>query len=566
MADNVFWSVILFALGILILLLALIKGESAWTVIHNFILGLFGISAFLVSPVLIYASVLIAMDKAQKTINGRIIQGVILIFLFSAIIQIIFIGDVYGTDFLDKVINLYEDGTLMKGGGLCSIVIAYPLIALFKRTGATIIILLLTFVVLMLFANKTIIDFFHMLSRPAKGIAGAVNAAREDSFIPPPGAKKTVPPNEPMPPKTKRKDFDIDIPIPTGKKAPQSNAVTATQVLEAQGNAKPAEDITPKTPEEAFPVHLVVSAEDKSVKKAKRDKLEEKVKAASADLDAIIKKASTVTKTPAKPSPVVINDTEPADLTPEPVRVSDIEAEIVRTTQEEEAHKYKIPPTTLLSAPKTTGISGDAEAEMKNNAETLVDTLKSFGVSTRIVDIHRGPTVTRYELQPSAGVKVSKITGLSDDIALNLAAAGVRIEAPIPGKAAVGVEVPNKFKDTVTIRELLESDKFRQCESKLSFVVGRDIEGNIIIGDIAKMPHVIIAGTTGSGKSVCTNSIIMSILFNATPDEVRLVLIDPKMVEFNPRRYRPQKGGGRALMGGSGDAQEIQAFRRQQCP
>jgi S-DNA-T family DNA segregation ATPase FtsK/SpoIIIE len=169
---------------------------------------------------------------------------------------------------------------------------------------------------------------------------------------------------------------------------------------------------------------------------------------------------------------------------------------------------------------------------MKQNADTLVETLNSFGVQTRIVDIHRGPTVTRYELQPAAGVKISKITGLSDDIALNLAAAGVRIEAPIPWKAAVGVEVPNKIKDIVAIRELIESTEFATAKSKLSFVVGKNIDGDVIIGDISRMPHIIIAGTTGSGKSVCTNSIIMSILYNASPDDVRMVLIDPKMVEF----------------------------------
>ena len=169
---------------------------------------------------------------------------------------------------------------------------------------------------------------------------------------------------------------------------------------------------------------------------------------------------------------------------------------------------------------------------MKQNADTLVETLKSFGVMTRIVDIHRGPTVTRYELQPNAGVKISKITGLADDIALNLAAAGVRIQAPIPGKAAVGIEVPNRVKDIVTLRDVIDTEEFRNAESKLTFAVGKNIDGEIILGDISKLPHVIIAGTTGSGKSVCTNGIIMSILYNASPDEVRLVLIDPKVVEF----------------------------------
>lgn len=169
---------------------------------------------------------------------------------------------------------------------------------------------------------------------------------------------------------------------------------------------------------------------------------------------------------------------------------------------------------------------------MKEKADTLINTLESFGVKARIVAIQRGPRVTRYEIQPAAGVKVSKITNLSDDIALNLAAAGVRIEAPIPGKAAIGIEIPNTNQDVVSIREIIESREFRDAKSKLAFSVGKDIAGNIIIGDVAKMPHMIIAGTTGSGKSVCTNSIIMSILYRATPDEVKLILIDPKMVEF----------------------------------
>ena len=193
---------------------------------------------------------------------------------------------------------------------------------------------------------------------------------------------------------------------------------------------------------------------------------------------------------------------------------------------------YKFPPISFLNQGSNTEVDVNSTIEMKQKADILVDTLNSFGVQTRIVGIHRGPTVTRYEVQPSAGVKISRITGLADDIALNLAAAGVRIEAPIPGKAAVGIEVPNGKKDLVTLREILESKDFKTSKSKLTFGVGKDIAGNVMLGDVAKMPHVIIAGATGSGKSVCTNSIIMSILYNATPDEVRLVLIDPKIVEF----------------------------------
>ncbi len=181
----------------------------------------------------------------------------------------------------------------------------------------------------------------------------------------------------------------------------------------------------------------------------------------------------------------------------------------------------------------------NAQKEMQNNSRKLVETLKSFGVNARIVNICRGPSVTRYELQPAPGVKISKITNLSDDIALNLAANGVRIEAPIPGKAAVGIEVPNKVVSMVSMRELIDSDKFKKAKSKLTCVLGRDISGEIVIADLAKMPHLLIAGTTGSGKSVCVNSILMSILYKATPDEVKLMLIDPKMVEFSKYKGIP---------------------------
>ena len=204
----------------------------------------------------------------------------------------------------------------------------------------------------------------------------------------------------------------------------------------------------------------------------------------------------------------------------------------------EEEKKYQFPPIQLLK-PKLNSDDSDAMEEMQNNAKKLIDTLTSFGVKASIVNICRGPSVTRYELQPAPGVKISKITNLSDDIALSLAANGVRIEAPIPGKAAVGIEVPNKVVSMVTMRELIDSDKFRNSKSKLTTVLGRDISGEIVVTDLAKMPHLLIAGTTGSGKSVCVNSILMSILYKATPDEVKLLLIDPKMVEFSKYKGIP---------------------------
>ena len=192
---------------------------------------------------------------------------------------------------------------------------------------------------------------------------------------------------------------------------------------------------------------------------------------------------------------------------------------------------YVFPPLNIL----TRGVrsKNDNSGELKATALKLENTLKTFGVNAKVTDVSQGPAVTRYELHPESGVKVSKIVGLSDDIKLNLAATDIRIEAPIPGKAAVGIEVPNKENSTVALRDLLESKAFKDFPSKLSFAVGKDIGGQIVVTDIAKMPHMLIAGATGSGKSVCINTIIMSILYKAKPDEVKLIMIDPKVVELS---------------------------------
>ena len=199
---------------------------------------------------------------------------------------------------------------------------------------------------------------------------------------------------------------------------------------------------------------------------------------------------------------------------------------------QEEEKPYIFPPIELLGEDPQEG-GGDSKEEMIANARKLETTLKSFGVDAKVVQINRGPTVTRYELSPSQGVKVSKIVNLADDIALNLASSGIRIEAPIPGKAAVGIEVPNKETQSVYLRTVLESDVYKDHESKVAFGLGEDIAGNAVVTDIGKMPHLLIAGATGSGKSVCINTLIVSVLYKANPDEVKLLLIDPKVVELS---------------------------------
>ena len=239
-----------------------------------------------------------------------------------------------------------------------------------------------------------------------------------------------------------------------------------------------------------------------------------------------------------------VSDTEKAEVSAKP---ADPDKEVVKKISDKEAgeamlsaseinkakapKKYKMPPINLLDRPVQANRESAGTLEAK--ALKLEDTLKSFNVDASVVQVTQGPTVTRYEIQPAVGVKVSKIVNLADDIALNLRAKSIRIEAPIPGKAAIGVEIENEKSTPVAIREIIDSNNFKNAKSKISFAVGKDISGDAIVANLKDMPHMLIAGSTGSGKSVCINSILVSLLYKATPDEVKLILIDPKVVELS---------------------------------
>ncbi len=223
------------------------------------------------------------------------------------------------------------------------------------------------------------------------------------------------------------------------------------------------------------------------------------------------------------------------------VAIKEQEAEL-EAAASRPAPVYTLPPLDLLLPSENNG--GTSNENLKGNAERLVDTLRSFGVETRVLNVSVGPAVTRYELQPAAGVKISRITSLADDIALNLAASGVRIEAPIPNKRAVGIEVPNRDVNIVRLREVIASNSFTESKNPLTVSLGRDISGNVVTANLAKMPHLLIAGATGAGKSVCINSFVISLLYKSTPEEVKLIMIDPKMVELGnyngiPHLYIP---------------------------
>lgn len=519
---NQFWSVILFAAGILIFLFTVIEGSSGWQFIHNLFRGLFGLSVFLVPVILIYTAILISMERSQQTVAGRAMWGIGLTLLGSSVVQIMFAGAARGNTFIEKCKYLYEAGSNLEGGGLLSALIAWPLIKFFGNVGAKIIICVLLFIFIMLLSNLTLFQFFGLFYKPFVRMYHSLQRIREENHILDSyeeweydeeqeaislansgGNEQDVVPED--------DSFDFDVPVSEDEEL----SVPDFDPPEIEGNTGSAIDI---------PIDGVlpqIQSTAKTTEKAQPEQNKPDKKADVNELDALVEQA------------VVGGDKEKAPETfAEKAAKAEENAPQKTDIRPAAAKKYLLPPTDLLTRGETKANDPAAATELKDKADTLIGTLKSFGVTARIVAIQRGPRVTRYEIQPAAGVKVSKITNLSDDIALNLAAAGVRIEAPIPGKAAIGIEIPNINQDVVPIRDIIESKEFRTAKSKLAFAVGKDIAGNIIIGDVAKMPHMIIAGTTGSGKSVCTNSIIMSILYRATPEEVKLILIDPKMVEF----------------------------------
>lgn len=315
------------------------------------------------------------------------------------------------------------------------------------------------------------------------------------------------------------------------------------------GEDNTVENMAEETPEEAWDMESQAAALAAEAMRAAEEKtdfhfadLEDAEETASPEMDMPeVEEPMAEEEMPVEEVQPVVEEM-PADVpAPEPVKTETTSPEAQKDAAQQPAASapaepaekpYVFPPISLLGRDPGNS-SGSGILEQQKNGRKLEMTLKSFGVEARVINVSAGPTVTRYEVSPSQGVKVSKIVNLADDIALNLAASGIRIEAPIPGKAAVGIEVPNKETKSVYLRTVLESDAFRKHPSKLAFALGEDITGNPIVTDIAKMPHLLIAGATGSGKSVCINTLITSILYKADPKEVKLLLVDPKVVELS---------------------------------
>ncbi len=520
------WSIVMFALGLVITAMAFVPGEKFWAYLRlNFLFGIFGFSSYLIGPVLLYIGVLTVSDKPVKL---KMFWAAGFILLLSNFVQIFFAGNVAGATLAEKLIELHYLGkTTVLTGGVLSVLMALPMQAAFGSTASKITITVLTVAFFMFLTDTTPYDIYIKMKEKAIRekdlLAQQMEASRAAK-----AEKQRLKEQQRAENERLRLEAEKERQILEATK-PKFNTRQIDFEIDDQPSVNVLEegtDFTEVDVQEKLQQTFDNVKEEKSIEQQKIDEIMKKLNLSQGtDSAEQAKKENTEkTLTEIEKAKNTLSAQEKAAIVP----LSDVAPELA---PEDKAYIYKHPPLDLFEKGGI-GNQGDVENELKTNAKKLVDTLESFGVQTRIIDISRGPAVTRYELQPLAGVKISKITNLADDIALNLAASGVRIEAPIPNKAAVGIEVPNKKGSSVNIRTIFESRQFRNATSPLTIALGMDIAGNVVTTDLTRMPHLLIAGSTGRGKSVCVNAIITSFLYKSSPEDVKLILIDPKVVEL----------------------------------
>lgn len=464
--------------------LAGIIGEG----INSFLKGVFGLGGFVLPYFLIIFSAMM-FAKVSKPFKGRTVIFLIIIFLMIDILN----AGRFVSDFdisATSIGEVYHNGTLLRSGGVAGMYLGY-LVA--KGVGIP-GLYLFSFAVIIIFLLLTV-------NTP---ISRAYEKAKERK-----AAKKER--------AAKRAEMLQDVEAEEIDKIDESQ-VDFLEYLKAAPEDRKRDNISKKNKKHIL--DLLKNDDKYGLKDSRINKNDNK----ESDLKDYIPVAAVTAAAVAVSGNS--DNTVDKDKTSKEASVETIEIEDFKTS----ASGYTLPPVELLKQGKTS--SKKSSENLAENARLLEETLKSFNVEAKVVNVTKGSSVTRYEIQPAIGVKVSRIVSLSDDIALNLRARSIRIEAPIPGKAAVGIEVENETRETVTIREMIDSREFKREASKLAFAVGKDISGRPVVADLAKMPHLLIAGATGSGKSVCINTIIASILYRATPDEVRLIMVDPKMVEL----------------------------------
>lgn len=527
------------------LFLTWISGAGFWHTLHDFTWGLFGASAVIFAPLVIYISIMVATERSQSAVLAKLFQGLLVILLFCGLFQILMVGKVEGDSFAQKIKWLYNTGVARRGGGLLSAICGWSLLAVFKRVGATIIIILLSLLCFFMLSGWSLPQVWGFITRPFAALSGALHEERDEREQRAAAMQAEREERRKLKEENRKKRVDIAKYLDDEPQEEENNGgYEPFATIDELEHSEDFDIVLPPRPFGPKPKKKDYFNEVDKLSKMREpsqsgksaytsDAITTPDFAVRSDEDTAMVSDSSIEQEAQQMQQLIDRASENLDdsFDGDEMYVDDNgQSSFIDQTKNEKPQE--LPPISLLKEATAKVNTAQLDAEGQMRASTLVDTLKSFGVQTRLVGIKRGPSVTRYELQPAVGVKISKITSLTDDIALNLEAQGVRIEAPIPGKAAVGIELSNTTRETVSIRELIDSREFKEQKGKLYFAVGKNIEGDIVMGDIRSMPHLLIAGTTGSGKSVFTNSIIMNILYRATSDEVKLMLIDPKQVEF----------------------------------
>lgn len=492
-------SIAAIAFSVLMILSVFSKSNSGALgyFIGNFLKGVLGIGAFVLPFLIIALSIYIIFDKKKEIATYKIVMGVGLFLIFISFTHILQVDETSTyAGALDYIKSNYISGSV-NNGGLFGALFGNCILSIFGRIFSYVLLIALSIIFIILITGKS---FFEGVSKSFETVRDKIADAYyeeeeyyEEEKKPTRYKKKTEVDFIIDEDKRTKKDVKILLPgdkseegkKPKGKTIfePVEEPVIESNVItfDIEEKTEEPEPLTSKEEEEEIPVITIREAVPK--------KIQEKPKEEYPEID-------------------------------------------IKSTVGGENKEYVFPPISLLQENNETGRESSKQMILENSKK-LEETLKSFGVEARVIEVSKGPTVTRYELSPGQGVKVSRISSLADDLALNLAANGIRIEAPIPGKAAVGIEVPNKETQTVFFREIIEDEAFQKFPSKLAFGLGKDIAGKAVVADIAKMPHLLIAGATGSGKSVCINTLITSILYKSSPEEVKLIMVDPKVVELS---------------------------------
>lgn len=515
-----FGSTITFIAGLFLLIVALFSGGdgSLWNSLHSLYFAVFGICGYYIPLAVLFFGVVCVLNKQNKNQFSK--AGEILL-LFALISSFLFVNTSSAPEvsYISAIKNIFSASyeapvSSLTNGGVIGAVIGGAFFQMGKSVALANVLLVILFICdIMLLFGITLVKLIMQFEKPVRKAEVALERSRDEIVkirsekqqerLAENKTEKSV--------KPVREIRDVE-PSRIIKDFFDTNNIDENEIPESKAKA-PEKEIVSDEPE----MNLFSFADI-----VKKSKAEIDIAAEEPDygVDTTVDSVPVAEKTPEKLEP--LSEKEEREL------IESLDNAVNQVPEIE----YSLPPLDCLNPPKKESINFN-EDELKSNGERLIAALDSFNVSASIVGVVPGPTVTRYELSPAPGVKISKFTNLADDLALHMAApSGLRIEAPIPNKAAIGIEIPNRNKTTVTFRESIDNEKFKKSKSKLSVALGKDISGNPMFSDLAKMPHLLVAGTTGSGKSVCLNSMIVSILYNATPDEVKILLIDPKQVEF----------------------------------